>query len=772
MIEKRSGELVSYDPQRIKRAIHLASLETLRGVDEELEERIELDINHNILENIDYIYTVEEIQDMVETSLMSSDRKDIARQYILYRATKNEVRKKKVHKQGLLTDEFLSPYKHRPDPFPNELASFVYYRTYSRLIEDEMRVERWWETVKRAVEYNCSLEPQTTREEAEALFDSVYNLRQFLSGRTLWVGGSEGSLYAPMSNYNCAFKILDTFESFTDVFYLQLCGCGTGFRVLKEDIQKLPKILNRLNLVNLAYEPVEREKRNDSTSIIYTDKKATIIVGDSKEGWVQALRFFIDFHVKKEFSHLSDIVMDYSNVRKRGERLKRFGGFASGHLSLMSMFIKLHNLLFQKQGQKLKPIDCLDMANIIAENVVVGGVRRVAGMCIFDSDDEEIAHAKDELYVKDGDTFSEDKNIIHRKLSNNSKYFKERPALEEIEVMLESIKMSGEPGFINSEVAMGRNPNFKGVNPCGEVLLSDAGLCNLTTLNVCGFVTDSKLDIDKILEAQRLSVRAGYRITLLDLELPQWDWTQKRDRLLGCSLTGWQDMVAQTGMGGDDQRDLLRKLKSVAREEARNYAKKLGKNEPLLITTIKPEGTLSLLAGVSPGLHFDHSPYYIRRVRVNSHDPLVQVCKDLGYSIEHDGKKKDTEVIEFYIKSKSNKFKKDVDAIEQLEIYKMFMSEYVEHNASITVHVRDNEWGDVARWLWENWNCFVGISFLSYNNDFYPQMPYEEMDETAFNVLHKDIKKFVPSLVDKYIEVGDITLDDDPACASGVCPIR
>ena len=193
---------------------------------------------------------------------------------------------------------------------------------------------------------------------------------------------------------------------------------------------------------------------------------------------------------------------------------------------------------------------------------------------------------------------------------------------------------------------------------------------------------DGTLDRAGLLEAQRLSARAGYRMTCRELEMFRWDRVQKRDRLLGCSLTGWQDMVNATGMDRTEQAELLDALRAQARKAADEMADQLGGNRPLLVTTIKPEGTLSLLPTVSSGVHYSHSPYYIRRVRITATDPLCRVCEDLGYpvlpEVGQDPENPTTKVLEFPVKAPAGRVKGDVSAIEQLENYKMFMEHYVD----------------------------------------------------------------------------------------------
>jgi len=231
------------------------------------------------------------------------------------------------------------------------------------------------------------------------------------------------------------------------------------------------------------------------------------------------------------------------------------------------------------------------------------------------------------------------------------------------------MRYSGEPGFMNAEAAAKRRPNFKGANPCMEVLLDKDQMCNLTTVNVLSFVQENQLNYKALFEAQRLSLRAAFRMTFLDLELDQWDIKQKRDRLVGCSLTGWQDMVNATKMSQEAQSELRKKLRDIVHQEAEIYAEKLGVKPPLLMTTVKPEGTLSQLPTVSSGVHYSHSPYFIRRVRINAYDPLLKVCEELGYNIRPENGQTEedcqTKVISFPCSAPEGKTKKEITAIEQ-----------------------------------------------------------------------------------------------------------
>jgi len=378
-ILKRNGKEVDYDGSKVVMAIQKAMLD-IGEIDNNIVEDIESDIMSKIVSS-DEFWSVEEISDEVEKQLMEHRLFDVAKTYILYRNRKKGERKLK--KDFIyLSDSFLAKYKHRESPFPNQLGELVYYRTYSRWMEDKKRREYWWETVARAVDYNCSLVP-TTRQEAEKLYDNVFNLRQFLSGRTFWIGGTDVAKHYPMANFNCSFTTIDSFNAYKDLFYLLMIGSGVGLRILKSDVVKLPKIRTDITLIHEDYTALDKNKRVDSTSLIFpSNEVARIVISDSKEAWVQSLDFFFKLLYSNEYRKVTTIILNYDNVRPKGEKLKTFGGTASGYSSLKNMFTKINKVIVKRgiidDGTKanLKPIDCLDIANIIGENVVVGGVRR------------------------------------------------------------------------------------------------------------------------------------------------------------------------------------------------------------------------------------------------------------------------------------------------------------------------------------------------------------------------------------------------------------
>ena len=744
---------------------------------------------------------------------------------------------------NLLTTEFLKGYPDHPAHM-TPLGQFTFYRTYARFLPTLNRRETWKETVARAVEYNVGLDrrhrtkiglpiPQDwLRGEAESLFDAIFNLRQFPSGRTLWVGGTKVAENYPMANYNCSFTNIEKWEDLYELFYLLMLGSGVGLKCTPKMAAGLAPIRTGTRLILSEYNPVPSDYRLEHTDLRQLENGfAKIYVGDSKEGWRDALRQYLTLLTDPRYEHVHTIKVSFNSVRPKGERLKTFGGTASGPEPLMEMFAGIDAVLKNRIDMSLAPIETdargygrvrpihiLDIANLIGNNVVSGGVRRTAEIFLFAPDDMECLFAKygvngfwseahfaqheavraqlnklgiqppawfDALREK---SYDEEVNgaspfhygrpkIGHRRLSNNSIAFDAAPSPDMLHLIFLMIQLDGEPGFINLEAARLRRENVEGVNPCGEILLDSKQQCNLTTVNLCAFQNETGFDLEAAKRAQALSARAGLRMTLIDLELPEWNEKHKRDRLTGCSLTGVQD--ALNGMSDSQKDAVLEALSLAARDAAEAYAHALRIPSPLLTTTIKPEGTLSLVAGgVSAGLHYAHAPYFIRRIRVSSDDALAKAALALkwkaqpevgtpGNAIENAR----TLVIDFPVASGSTVTKGDVPALKQLENYLQFQRHYTQHNSSNTITVRPDEWADLEREIVKVWDQFVGVSFLAHDGGTYQLAPYEAITKDQYEALRSVNPSFGPEMLTQF-EVGESLDTEDDDCASGACPIR
>lgn len=777
----------------------------------------------------------------------------------------------------LLTDDFLALFPDQPSHM-NELGSFVFYRTYSRWLPEANRRETWKETCRRSIEYNVGLAIkqykknklrvpyERLRTEAQDFFDRMFNLRQFLSGRTMWVGGGEGGVAEkyPLANFNCSFLNIMKWEDMGDLFYLLMVGTGVGFKITKEMARGLAPIRNNVEVIHSEYRPLDAQERLEHTRFDdLGNGYAKIYVGDSKEGWVEALKWYFNVHTYSCHEHVHTLKISYNSVRPKGERLKTFGGTASGYEPLKEMFDGFSKVIKNQIDENLeplselyiqvsdgtrigftdipsgyvqvRPIHILDMANLVGNNVVVGGVRRTAEIALFDADDWECILAKygingvwDEdahkkvIEAMEGAHVSvpewlrhfpigdaDARPLHHRRMSNNSIAFTDKPNRSLLHLIYTIMKGEGEPGFVNIRelarrrfIALGVNPEsvteeeyqtmmfWIGMNPCAEIDLWTYGVCNLTTINVKNFVvwSDAKkryiLDNTSLYESQRLSARAGLRMTLVTLEIPHWNETQERDRLLGTSVTGWKDAMAMIGASEQEEAWILQDLRTIAREEADRYAKEMRIPSPLLVTTVKPEGTLSQVAGgVSSGLHWSHSPYYIRRIRINAQDPLAKVAMFLGWTVNPEVgtqgadyaeqmQNARTLVIDFPVDSGATETKDDITALQQLETYKRFQRNYSEHNTSNTITVKPDEWGDVEAWVFENWDEFAAVSFLAHSGGSYALAPYESITKETYDELRAKMKPFDKEILQAFESTGLSDLEGADGCDNGICPVR
>lgn len=325
----------------------------------------------------------------------------------------------------------------------------------------------------------------------------------------------------------------------------------------------------------------------------------------------------------------------------------------------------------------------------------------------------------------------------------------------------------------------------KSNNQGHEILLDHQGVCNLTTLNLAGFVKDGEWDYTNLFSSMRLITRMGSRITLVDMWDSEWDYVQKRDRLLGVSLTGIVE--AYNSLSLENQQGfpmLLDRLKYEAREEADSYHEQLGIQKSLLVTTVKPEGTISQLPTVSSGVHAPYAPYYKRRIRVSATDPIAKALRDIGLKpVPENGQGDDlyasecnTWIFEFPVKTQAEIRAIDESAIAQLERYKMLMSFYAEHTVSVTITVAENEWDEVCKWVYDNWDYCIGIAFLprfdpSDSETPYPNMPYEATTEDQYYDLEINEDQLIELI--SFYETEYEEYDLDASCGGkSACPIR
>lgn len=602
---------------------------------------------------------------------------------------------------------------------------------------------------------------------------------------------------------NCCFTIVDKLEDFCEIFHLTMCSCGVGLRCLKSDAAKLPLLNTDITIKHDKHNSLYPFIKEEETKLEYlgwqgSKENYIITVGDSKSGWVDALRKFLSI---VEHNHNPiEIKFNYDYVRKSGDRLETWGGLAAGPEGLVKMFDNLADLIRNSNG-KLRPIDVLDVATYIAKNVVVGGTRRAALIFLFSSDDMESRSAKRILgyfgYTDTGEPaeyedYTEIKYDVevsgkikwfsnpqyeHRTMSNNSIIFESRPSFEELKNIFKSIRHNGEPGFFNLEAAKRRRPNVEGLNPCAEILLAPKGVCNLSTVVMPNhIINNNTINWDSLEKAVRLATRIGLRQTNVTLSLPEWDAVQKRDRLVGPSKTGEMDFLDRLGIESDsnEHKRVLEFMNWIANEEADLYSFEMRIPRPLLVTSVKPEGTLSLLSTVSPGMHRAFAPYYIRRFKFADFDPMCKALIELGVSHEKDITKEDSNRIVFSFPIKSNATTKASDESFRDQFFRYLTEQkyYTDHNTSCTLYVGKDEWEEAVQLVFDHWDDVIAVSFLPKDEGVYPQAPFQACSEAEFLSTPMPDMTLLNDLVSKYEleEFNESTMDEQEVCSSGACP--
>jgi len=602
---------------------------------------------------------------------------------------------------------------------PTQLQEYVHKSRYARWLEADKRREHWPETVRRYVNYfNLKFQYYPAKE----IYNAIVQQDVMPSMRAMMSAGPALER-DPMAGYNCAFLAVDDVRAFDEILYVLMCGTGQGFSVERQFIAKLPIVGARIST------DAEGKSTVDIAEHL-TPIDHTIVVGDSKDGWALGL--------KELLKHLyagNIPTWDVSKVRPAGAKLKIFGGRASGPQPLIDL-LEFSVALFKKAcGRKLTSVECHDMVCKIADVVVVGGVRRSALISLSNLSDDRMRSAKT------GQWFV---NEPQRALANNSAVYTERPEMElfmkEWLSLIES--KAGERGIFNREaaikkaIATGRRDHTKivGVNPCAEISLRSAGLCNLSEVVVRA--EDTYIDLR---EKVRIATIIGtYQSMLTDFRYVRaiWKKNQEEERLLGVSLTGIMDhpVLSQTSAQAVTW---LQDLKQVAIDTNKKWAAKLGINQSAAVTTVKPSGTVSQLVDSASGIHPRYSEYYIRTVRADKKDPLAQLMRAQGFPVEDAfGKEDSTDVFAFPVHGPANAvFRNDRSAIQQLEHYLMFQEHWTEHNVSVTIYVKDHEWLEVGALVYKHFDQIAGVSFLPHSDHSYKQAPYTECSREEYEAL-------------------------------------
>ncbi len=637
----------------------------------------------------------------------------------------------------------------------DEYQSFIALSRYARYLDDKERRETWAETVGRYCNFWTGRFPELFPTDIISAgikqLDFVPSMRAIMSAGLALERDN-------MAGYNCSYVAVDNVRVFDEILYILTCGTGVGFSVERQYINQLPTVA---------------EEMHDSDTII--------VVSDSKIGWASSFRELVSLLYAGKVPK-----WDVSRVRAAGERLKVFGGRASGPEPLVDLFKFTIALFRNSSGRKLNSIEVHDLVCKIADVVVVGGVRRSALISLSNLTDERMRNAKQGQWWEQNQ---------QRALANNSVAYTEKPDMgifmKEWEALYAS--KSGERGIFNRRGAQaqaaisGRRDNSYefGTNPCGEIILRSHGLCNLSEVIVR---SDDTFDALKR-KVELATIIGTFQSTLTDFRYVRsiWKRNAEEERLLGVSLTGIMDHPVLSGrmkfdrkmFEGDNVGTIynleatLFELKQHAIETNKIWADKLGINPSVAITTVKPSGTVSQLVNSSSGIHPRYSSYYIRTVRADKKDPLALFMREKGFPVEDDVTKPEhTDVFSFPQKSpEGSVLRTDMSAIDQLNHYLTFKRYWCEHNPSITVYVKEEEWMDVGAWVYKGFEDIGGVSFLPWDNGSYRQAPYQEITEEEYNKLYERLPKNIEWT--QLQEHDDRTSgSQDLACVSGSCEIN
>lgn len=753
-ITKRNGLSVPFDVRKISVAIEKA-MRAAGEYSEDIPTTIARDVERRLVAKRDtdtaYAPTVESVQDEVEIELMLLGYVRSAKAYILYRAQRAEIRKERgdiPEYVRALTAESKKYFANNP------LGEFIYLRSYARWIEGEKRRETWIETVDRYISFmRENLGEKLSDEEYSEVREAILRQEVMPSMRLMQFAG-EPARRCNSCAYNCTFTAPSSLKDLSEIMYLSMQGCGVGFSVESQNIEKFPQIHKQ------------------------TGKKLpTIIVDDSKEGWCDAL-----FAGLSSWYEGCDVEFDFSKIRPSGARLKTMGGKASGPDPLRSLLSFARSKILSRQGRRLRPIDVHDIICKIGECVVSGGVRRTAMISLSDLDDSDMRDAKKgQFYVTEP----------QRSVANNSAVYEVQPSSQELmEEWVALMKSgSGERGIFNraslsNTIPVRRKKYFKsvgflgesgtvqgsiGTNPCGEILLQSKQFCNLSEI-----IARADDTHESLLRKARLAALLGtYQSTLTNFRYLSNEWRKhcEEERLLGVSVTGQWDCEAVR------RPETLRAIRETAVNTNAVYANRFGVKPSLSVTAVKPSGTVSQTFNCSSGIHPRHARYYIRRVRISATDSLFKMLKDQGvpYSPEvgQNEENATTYVLEFPVESpESAKFKDDFSALEQLEYWKSVKVNYTEHNPSATISVSEDEWIDVIAWIQRNWNIIGGLSFLPRFDHVYRLAPYEAISKERYIELSSRFPVIDYSKLLGYEYTDETEQKAELACAGGVCEIE
>jgi ribonucleoside-diphosphate reductase alpha chain len=624
----------------------------------------------------------------------------------------------------------------------DDYSRFIHASRYARWRDDLGRRETWEETVVRLIDYYERVHKD--KDISRRLFTSIRDMEVMPSMRAMMTAGPALDR-CNVGAYNCAYLPVDSPRSFDEAMYILMCGTGVGFSVEGRYVSQLPRITE-------VFEPTD----------------TTIVVEDSKEGWAKAFRELITLLIAGRIPQ-----WNVEKIRPAGSRLKTFGGRASGPEPLVRLFEFSVALFRRAAGRKLTPLEAHDLMCMVADVVVVGGVRRSAMISLSDLGSEAMATAKSGTWWE---------GHVHRQLANNSAVYNGKPEVGEFLKEWKSLydSKSGERGIFNRDASrriverLGkRDPNHEfGTNPCSEIILRPFQFCNLTEVVVRP--TD---DLSSLERKVRLAAILGtIQSTFTNFKYLRkiWQKNTEEERLLGVSLTGIADneWLFNNHLYAE-QEDVLNHLRQVANDTNSEWADRLGIPRSAAITCVKPSGTVSQLVNSASGIHPRWAPYYLRTVRNDVKDPISTFLIESGVPYEPDQRNPSAYVFYFPQKSPVQSVNRsDIKAVDFLEVWKNFQENWCEHKPSVTISVAEDEWLPVADWCYRNFDLLSGVSFLPFDPTEYPQAPYQTLTEEEYN----EWLKKMPDQIDwtrlsEYEKEDNTTGSFELACSAGLCEI-
>lgn len=646
-------------------------------------------------------------------------------------------------------------------------AQVITRRTYNRPLSEDGKVfETWEQTVARVIDHQQWLwERAAGRDLTDIEYAELYDLEALMverklsmSGRSLWLGGTDVAKTREASQFNCSFTQVETIYDCVDVLWLLLQGCGVGFKPIVGTLNGFSKPIKDIKVVRSTRTSKGGNENNVET---FVDGVWTIKVGDSAEAWAKSIgKLMAGKYAAKE------LVIDFSELRPAGERLKGYGWISSGDSAISVAYVAIAKILNGRADSLLTRMDILDIINWLG---TILSSRRSAEIALFEYGQpewEEFAVAKKDWW-KHGNS--------QRQQSNNSLVFKEKPIYADLRKIFDLMEDAGgsEPGFINAVEATRRAPWFSGCNPCVEILLGNKSFCNLTETDIGKF----KGNTAGLHEAIRLAARANYRQTCVNLKdgilQESWHLNNYFLRLCGVGLTG---IAKRPDMGGYD----YEYLKRTATSAAIGMADELGLPAPKNVSTVKPSGTLSKIMDTTEGIHKPLGKYIFNNVQFSKHDPVVDKLRAANYTVINHPTDDSGVLVTFPVKwddvpfAKVNGKEVNMDtAIEQLEKYKLIQTSWTQQNTSVTISYSLSEVEGIIQWLLANWDIYVGVSFL-YRTDpsktakdlGYLYLPQEVVSEDTYE---EYIAKLLPVNLNDTDSFDEIVGDE---CMTGACPIK